>query len=124
MSTLTFPPDFTFGVATSSYQVEGNIENDWSVWERAGHLKEPEARCGPACDHWNRFFEDIDLCRRTSLLGKNVMYLPSVRVQDREKRLSGNDALSVFTRKTTRIHLASAVKYFWKWSVFGSRLSS
>ena len=58
---MMFPPDFTFGVATSSYQVEGGIENDWSVWEAAGRLKEPEARCGIACDHWNKFFEDISL---------------------------------------------------------------
>ncbi len=65
MSPLTFPPDFVFGVSTSSYQVEGGIENDWSVWERAGRLKEPEARCGVACDHWERFFEDIDLIEQT-----------------------------------------------------------
>ncbi len=61
MSTLTFPPEFTFGVATSSYQVEGGIENDWSVWERSGKLKDPNARCGRACDHWNRFVDDIAL---------------------------------------------------------------
>src|SRR5690348_9560890 len=29
-----FPDDFAFGVATAAYQVEGNIENDWSEWER------------------------------------------------------------------------------------------
>jgi len=65
MSDNNFPPEFTFGVATSSYQVEGDIENDWSVWERAGRLKEPEARAGKACDHWARFFEDIDLIEQT-----------------------------------------------------------
>lgn len=62
MSTpLVFPPDFTFGVATSAYQVEGGIENDWSVWERAGKLKEKDARCGRASGHWERFFDDIPL---------------------------------------------------------------
>ncbi|MBJ6759823.1 glycoside hydrolase family 1 protein [Myxococcaceae bacterium JPH2] len=59
----TFPEHFTFGVATSAYQVEGGIENDWAEWERAGKLKEPHARCGPAVDHWNRFEEDYALAR-------------------------------------------------------------
>jgi beta-glucosidase len=58
---LTFPADFVFGVATSAYQVEGGIENDWSAWERAGKLHDPTARCGRACGHWERFFDDIAL---------------------------------------------------------------
>jgi beta-glucosidase len=57
----TFPQDFTFGVATSAYQVEGGIENDWAAWERAGKLKEPHMRCGRAVDHWNRYEEDYGL---------------------------------------------------------------
>lgn len=59
-----FPPDFVFGVATSAYQVEGGIENDWSAWERAGKLHDPNARCGRACDHWSRFFDDVALIQR------------------------------------------------------------
>ena len=59
-----FPADFTFGVATSAYQVEGGIENDWSDWEAAGKLKDPHARCGLAVDHWNRFDADVDLIER------------------------------------------------------------
>jgi beta-glucosidase len=59
----TFPADFVFGVATSAYQVEGHIENDWSEWERAGKLKEPHARCGRGVDHWNRFDEDLGLVK-------------------------------------------------------------
>jgi beta-glucosidase len=57
----SFPADFVFGVATSAYQVEGGIENDWSDWERAGKLKDAHARCGQAAGHWDRFFDDIPL---------------------------------------------------------------
>src|SRR5919199_347629 len=59
----TFPDHFVFGVATSAYQVEGHIENDWAEWERAGRLKEAHARCGRGVDHWNRFEEDLKLAR-------------------------------------------------------------
>ncbi|MGQ0507927.1 MAG: glycoside hydrolase family 1 protein [Myxococcaceae bacterium] len=62
-SPLVFPPDFTFGVATAAYQVEGHIENDWSDWERAGKLKDPAHRNGRAVDHWNRFEEDVQLTK-------------------------------------------------------------
>lgn len=61
------------------------------------------------------FFEDIDLCRRVKTAGKRVVYLPQIKVLDRKGRLSGSSILSLFTRKTTRIHVASAVKYFLKW---------
>jgi beta-glucosidase len=60
-SDLSFPPGFVFGVATSAYQVEGGIENDWSEWERAGKLKDPKARCGRGVEHWQRFFDDVKL---------------------------------------------------------------
>ena len=58
---LVFPPDFTFGVATSAYQVEGGIENDWSQWERAGKLNDPQGRAGRGAEHWARFFDDVPL---------------------------------------------------------------
>ena len=58
---LAFPPDFTFGVATSAYQVEGGIENDWSAWERQGKLNDPKARMGRGAGHWERFAEDVGL---------------------------------------------------------------
>lgn len=61
------------------------------------------------------FFEDIDLCRRIHARGKKVIYLSSLKVLDRKGRLSGSSILSLITRRTTRIHLGSAVKYFWKW---------
>ncbi len=61
-----FPSDFTFGVATAAYQVEGGIENDWADWERAGKCKDPNARCGDGVDHWNRFFDDVSLITRVN----------------------------------------------------------
>ena len=61
------------------------------------------------------FFEDIDLCRRIKNLGLEVAYLPQIKESARKARLSGSNLLPLIPKKTTRIHLTSAVKYFWKW---------
>ncbi len=84
----TFPPDFTFGVATSAYQVEGGIENDWSEWERAGKLKEAHARCGLAVDHWNRYEEDYGLARDAGASAFR-MSLEWARVEPERGKLDG-----------------------------------
>ncbi|PIR73095.1 MAG: glycoside hydrolase family 1 protein [Candidatus Nealsonbacteria bacterium CG10_big_fil_rev_8_21_14_0_10_36_23] len=52
---LKFPPGFLWGSSTSSYQVEGGIENcDWSK----------DFPAGKACDHYNRYEEDFDLLKK------------------------------------------------------------
>ncbi|PIR54192.1 hypothetical protein COU75_02045 [Candidatus Peregrinibacteria bacterium CG10_big_fil_rev_8_21_14_0_10_42_8] len=61
------------------------------------------------------FFEDTDLCRRCHNLGKKVVYLPSVIASDKKNRLSGESFFDLILKKTGRIHLSSAFKYFWKW---------
>ena len=56
-----FPGGFLWGAATSSHQVEGNnTNNDWWAWEQSGRVDEPS---GAACDHFNRYREDLDLAR-------------------------------------------------------------
>lgn len=62
----TFPKDFYWGAATSSYQVEGGIEKtDWSEAAREGRVP----LCGEACDHFNRYEEDFDIAKS---LGHNA----------------------------------------------------
>ncbi len=69
-ATFHFPPDFKWGTATSSHQVEGNnTNNDWWAWEQVeGHIKE-EHRSGLACNWWERAEEDFD---RAAELGQNA----------------------------------------------------
>lgn len=61
------------------------------------------------------FFEDIDLCRRVRAAGKRVIYFPHAEATDRKQRLSEGGFFALLTKRTVRIHLASALKYFWKW---------
>ena len=64
-----FPADFTWGVATSSFQIEGStfVDNRGeSIWDRfcATEGKVKNGDHGEiACDHYNRFEEDIALMK-------------------------------------------------------------
>ncbi len=64
---LTFPANFIFGSATSSYQVEGGIvDTNWNRWEAqktrkdGGETVKNGEGAGAACDMWN-LFESVDL---------------------------------------------------------------
>lgn len=60
-------PDFVYGCGTSAYQVEGNAAADGrleSIWDRfcATPGKVLRGETGePACDHYRRFAEDVQL---------------------------------------------------------------
>jgi beta-glucosidase len=86
---LGFPEGFLWGAATSAYQIEGGIQNDWSVWEKKNAERSAkEARkkwqpwqvksfpemlrpenyiCGKACDHYRCYEEDLDLAKSLGL---------------------------------------------------------
>jgi beta-glucosidase len=56
-----FPPEFRWGTATSSHQVEGNnTRNDWWLFEQQpGRIKDG-GRSGLACDWWRNAEADFD----------------------------------------------------------------
>ena len=85
-----FPDGFYFGASTSSHQVEGNCNNDWTVWEKQNskrlalesvkfeNLKSwnrikkeagnPENYIsGAAADHYNRYAEDFALAKKIGI---------------------------------------------------------
>ncbi len=63
------PPDFVWGVSTSSYQIEGAVKEDgrgpsiWDIYSRQpGRIANGDSG-DVACDHYHRYREDIGLMR-------------------------------------------------------------
>jgi beta-glucosidase len=62
-----FPPGFVWGVATSSFQIEGAPAEDGkgtSIWDEFCHVPQAIADASNgniACDHYHRLTEDLDL---------------------------------------------------------------
>lgn len=62
-----FPPEFLFGTATSSYQIEGAASADGrspSIWDTFARVpgKVHEQQDGSvACDHYHRYLEDVGI---------------------------------------------------------------
>jgi beta-glucosidase len=69
LPTAAFPPDFTWGVATSSYQIEGAAAEDGrtpSIWDT--FCRKPGAvhnadNGDVACDHYHRMPQDVALIK-------------------------------------------------------------
>ncbi len=66
---MPFPKDFLWGVATASYQIEGapyRVGGGFSVWDmfcrRPGAISDA-SNGDVACDHFNRFREDVALMK-------------------------------------------------------------
>lgn len=70
MSEKLFPPDFTWGVATSAYQIEGGWNEDGkgpSIWDAFCQVPGKIARgenANIACDHYHLLETDIELLKR------------------------------------------------------------
>ena len=64
---MSFPTDFLWGAATSSYQIEGAVTADGrgeSIWDRFSHgagTVEGGDTGDEAADHYHRWSEDVDI---------------------------------------------------------------
>lgn len=72
-SNYLFPEGFLWGAATAAYQIEGSSMADGagaSIWDRFSHTpgRMVNGDTGDvACDHYNRWREDIELMKRLGL---------------------------------------------------------
>ena len=63
------------------------------------------------------YFEDIDLCRQLWQAGYKVIYFPTVQVIHDHGRGSAKSTwfIAPLSNRLARAHIASWLKYFWKW---------
>ena len=67
---MIFPPEFLWGTATSSHQIEGNNRNnDWWAWEQENGRILHNHKSGLACDWWENAEADLD---RAAEMGTNA----------------------------------------------------
>src|SRR5690554_6632642 len=70
---MKFTNDFVFGVATSSYQIEGAYREDgrtdsiWDVFSKTEGKIIDKSNGDIACDHYHRFEEDIELMKELNI---------------------------------------------------------
>lgn len=134
-----FPDGFLWGASTSAYQVEGNIENNWSVWERQNaerlasmgdsywepwqlerfpEINDPQNYIsGAAADHYNRYEEDFDLAKE---LGHNAhrLSIEWARVEPRKGEF--DEAAIEHYRQVIRALRQRNIEPFltlWHWTV-------
>lgn len=87
---MIFDKDFMFGVATSSYQIEGSIDKDgrtpsiWDTFSKTSGNTVDFDNGDIACDHYNRYKEDVSImtdlgvdCYRLSIAWPRIF--PSYR---------------------------------------------
>ena len=84
-----FPKDFVWGTATSSYQIEGAVNEDGrgrSIWDTFAHTpgKIEDGTSGDrANEHYHRYKEDIGLIRETRREGLPVFHRVAAGVSGR-----------------------------------------
>ncbi len=90
---------------------------DWVIGSAMMVRAEDVKKVGQMDRRFFMYMEDVDWCRRFWAAGYEVVYLPKVTMYHYYGKGSAKGGFfkSLFLNKLTRIHIASAIKYFWKY---------
>jgi len=100
----------------SDWQHNETREVDWLLGAALMIRKEVLEKINYFDERFFLYFEDTDLARRIWKFGKKVYYFPEAQMYHFHQRLSAERSASpTILSKITWIHIASGIKYFWKW---------
>ena len=100
-----FPSDFKFGVATSSYQIEGNKNGDCglSIWDDFARKKLNGIDGKEACRHLDFFKEDIKLIKDAGFKSYRFSFSWPRLFPEKNQKLN-NLGLDFYNRLLDEIH--------------------
>lgn len=92
-------------------------EVDWLMGSALLVNKKAAEKVGPMDQRFFMYMEDVDWCRRFWENGFKIVYYPLSKMYHYHGKGSGKGGFfySVFRNRLTWIHIASAIKYFWKY---------
>jgi GT2 family glycosyltransferase len=95
----------------------GVVEVDWVMGSAMMVSRQAVETVGKFDENFFMYFEDVDWCRRFWENNYKVIYNPAVTVAHYHGKASGNKGAvqAVLLNKYTRIHIKSAIVYFWKY---------
>ncbi len=110
MNMKQFPKGFLWGAASSSYQVEGGIENtDWAQAARDGRVP----TCGKACDHYNRYEADFDIAKSLGHTAHRFS-VEWARIEPEEGKFN-KEAIAHYRKVLTALHSRGIVPFITLW---------
>lgn len=88
---------------------------DWLLGGALVIRRDAYEKVGLLDERFFLYFDDVDYARRMHAAGFRVVYLHEAEMIHFHQRESAGSLASLIAKKTTRIHVASAIKYFLKW---------
>ncbi len=97
------------------------FECDWIMGSALMMRSETAEKVGFMDARFFMYFEDVDWCWRVWENGLRVVYNPLVKVYHYHGKASANKGIlkAVLFNKYARIHIESAIKFFWKHKTLG-----
>lgn len=94
---------------------EKNEPVDWVTGAFQIFTRECWDAVGPNAERYFLFMSDVEICREAWDKGFEVHFVGEAKALHNESRLSEGHFMDVFRKKTVRIHIKDAFKYFLKY---------